>query len=196
MSWFDNIVSILPGVAPPKQKRLPFKEKIKWTIIILVFFFALGNVPLFGLGENGLQQFEYLSIILGASFGSLLSLGIGPIVTGSIILQLLNGAGIIKMDLTTPEGKKKFEGLQKIMAISFIIVESFIFVLLGGLAPSAAFIGLARTKLQFILVFQLFLGGIIVMFMDEISPKWGIGSGISLFIAAGISKQIFILIYF
>ena len=98
MSWFDNIVSILPGVAPPKQKRLPFKEKIKWTIIILVFFFALGNVPLFGLGENGLQQFEYLSIILGASFGSLLSLGIGPIVTGSIILQLLTGAGIVNIN--------------------------------------------------------------------------------------------------
>jgi preprotein translocase subunit SecY len=33
-------------------------------------------------------------------------------------------------------------------------------------------------------VFQLFLGGMLVMFMDEIVSKWGFGSGISLFIAS------------
>ncbi|PIS41918.1 MAG: preprotein translocase subunit SecY, partial [Candidatus Kerfeldbacteria bacterium CG08_land_8_20_14_0_20_42_7] len=96
MSVWQNILMNLPEVAGPTQKRLAFKEKLKWTLITLVLFFVLSLVPLFGLGQNALQQFEYLSIILGANFGSIMSLGIGPIVTASIILQLLNGSGIFK----------------------------------------------------------------------------------------------------
>src|SRR5210317_1409250 len=119
MSVLQAISSYLPEVESPTQKRLPFKEKLKWTLIILIAFFILGHIPLYGLGPNALEQFEYLSIILGASFGSLISLGIGPIVTGLIVLQLLNGAGILKFDLTSPEGKKKYQALQKIVSISF-----------------------------------------------------------------------------
>ena len=107
MSFLEKISSNFPEVAGPTQKRLAFKEKLKWTLIILVLFFVLGLVPLFGLGANALERFEYLSIILGAKFGSIISLGIGPIVTSSIVLQLLNGSGIIKFDLTSPEGKKR-----------------------------------------------------------------------------------------
>jgi preprotein translocase subunit SecY len=91
MGIFKEIIFNLPEVAPPTQKKLSFKEKLKWTLIVLVIYFVLGLLPLFGLGENALQRFDYLSIILGASFGSIISLGIGPIVTASIVLQLLNG---------------------------------------------------------------------------------------------------------
>ena len=101
MAWFDNLLTNLPEVAHPTQKKLSFKEKLKWTGITLVLFFILGLIPLFGLGQNALQRFELLSIILGASFGSIISLGIGPIVTSSIVLQLLNGSGLIKFDLNT-----------------------------------------------------------------------------------------------
>ena len=192
MSFLDKIISILPEVKGPKQ-RLSFKEKLKWTLIVLTLFFVLGFIPLYGLGENALQQFEFLSIILGASFGSIISLGIGPLVTSSIVLQLLSGTGILKFDLTTPEGKKKFQGLQKILGVFFVIFEASIYVLMGGLAPSNSLIGTALyTQLKIILIFQLFLGGIMIMFMDEVVSKWGFGSGISLFIAAGVSQQIFI----
>ncbi|HJO01982.1 MAG TPA: preprotein translocase subunit SecY, partial [Candidatus Woesearchaeota archaeon] len=140
-----------------------------------------------------LERFQFFSVILGAEFGSIISLGIGPIVTASIVLQLLNGSGILKLDLTKPEGKKTFQGLQKLMAIFFIIFESAVFVLMGGLSPGAAFIGTPiYAQLQLILIFQLFLGGIMVLFMDEVVSKWGFGSGISLFIAAGVSKGIFV----
>ncbi|MAG50824.1 preprotein translocase subunit SecY, partial [archaeon] len=133
-----------------------------------------------------------LSIILGAKFGSLLSLGIGPIVTASIVLQLLNGSGILKIDMTTEDGKKTFQGLQKVLALFFIIFEAIIYVFMGGLAPSAALTGSVFRSVQFLLVFQLFLGGLLILFMDEVVAKWGFGSGISLFIAAGVSEQIFI----
>jgi len=193
MSLWQTIISNLPEVEAPTQKTLSFKEKLKWTAIVLVIFFVLGLMPLFGLGTNALQRFETLSIILGAEFGSLISLGIGPIVTASIVLQLLNGSGIWKFDLTTPEGKKGFQGTQKFLSIFFIIFESSIYVFLGGLAPAEQFRGTAMFfNLELVLVFQLFLGGMLILFMDEVVSKWGFGSGISLFIAANVSKSLFV----
>ena len=109
-----NILNNLPEVKAPSKKKLGFKEKLKWTLIMLVSFFVLSMIPLFGLGQNALAQFEQLSIILGANFGSIMSLGIGPIVTASIVLQLLTGSGILNLDLTTAEGKKFFQGIQKL----------------------------------------------------------------------------------
>jgi len=189
---FKNILSNLPEVKGPLKKHLSFKEKLKWTGIVLFAFFILGMIPLYGLGQNALAQFDQLSIILGAKFGSLLSLGIGPIVTASIVLQLLNGSGILKMDLTTEDGKKTFQGLQKLLAIFFIIFEAIIYVFMGGLAPAASLAIPIFRSVQFLLVFQLFLGGLLILFMDEVITKWGFGSGIGLFIAAGVSEQIFI----
>jgi|TARA_B100001971_G_C18242452_1_gene571825 preprotein translocase subunit SecY len=197
MAIWNTILSNLPEVAGPTQKRLSFKEKLKWTSIILIIYFVLGLLPLFGLGNNALQQFEYLSIILAAQFGSIISLGIGPIVTASIVLQLLNGSGIVKFDLTKPEGKKMFQGTQKLLAIFFIIFEAAIYIFMGGLSPEG-FAGVVTQghalfrPLQFILIFQLFLGGMMILFMDEVVSKWGFGSGISLFIAAGVSQSIFV----
>ncbi|MBR9692399.1 preprotein translocase subunit SecY [Candidatus Woesearchaeota archaeon] len=185
MSFLDTVLNNLPEVMAPTEKRLAFKEKIKWTLITLVLYFILGMVPLFGLGENALQQFEFFEIVLGASFGSIITLGIGPIVTASIVLQLLNGSGLVKFDRTTHEGRARFQGIQKLLSIFFIILEGIIYVSTGGLQPLA---GIP----SWILIFQLCLGGVMIMMMDEVVSKWGFGSGISLFIAAGVSKTIFV----
>ncbi|MFH1439909.1 MAG: preprotein translocase subunit SecY [Candidatus Woesearchaeota archaeon] len=193
MAWYHPIIFNLPEVAGPTQKKLSFKEKLKWTGLILVLFFILGIIPLFGLGNNALARFEFLSVILGASFGSIISLGIGPIVTGSIVLQLLNGSGIVKFDLTTSEGKRNFQGINKLMSIFFIVFEAAIYVFMGGLAPATELAGTSLFfTLELLLVFQLTLGGLLILMMDEIVSKWGFGSGISLFIAAGVSKELFI----
>jgi preprotein translocase subunit SecY len=193
MSWYKRILYNLPEVAPPSQRKLGFKEKLKWTLLMLVLFFVLGLIPLFGLGQNALQQFQILSIILGAEFGSIISLGIGPIVTASIVLQLLNGSGLIKFDLSSHDGKRTFQGIQKVLSLFFIIFEGAIYVFMGGLAPPEALAGTpAFFTLELMLIFQLFLGGILIMFMDEVVSKWGFGSGLSLFIAAGVSKSVFI----
>lgn len=192
MSFLNKLLMNLPEVQGPLQKKLGFKEKLKWTLIILVAFFLLGLIPLYGLGENSLAQFEFLSIILGASFGSIISLGIGPLVTSSIVLQLLNGSGLVKFDLTTPEGKKRYQGIQKLLSLFFIVFEAGIYVFMGGLAPSSLLDPSQFRTMQFILVGQLIVGGTIIMFMDEIVSKWGFGSGISLFIAAGVCSEIMV----
>ncbi|MEK6854186.1 MAG: preprotein translocase subunit SecY, partial [Nanoarchaeota archaeon] len=182
---FKDILLNLPEVVAPAERKLPFKDKLKWTGTILVLFFALGLISLHGLGENSLAQFQFLSIILGAEFGSIISLGIGPIVTASILLQLLNGSGVLKFDLTTADGKRLFQGVQKALAMAFIVFEAAVYVYTGGLAP-----GPGGSNLS--LVIQLMLGGLLILFMDEVVSKWGFGSGVSLFIAAGVSKEIMI----
>ncbi len=193
MNLLDTISGYLPEVTGTKGRRLSFKEKATWTLLTLVLFYLMGRIPLFGLGENALQQFEYLSVILGAEFGSIISLGIGPLVTASIVLQLLNGSGIIKFELSTPEGKRKFQAVQKLSSFFFIIFEGGIYVLMGGLAPAATYAGTSiYNQLQLLLILQLCIGGLLIMFMDEVVSKWGFGSGISLFIAAGVSQSIFI----
>ena len=201
MSIWNTILNNLPEVEGPSQKFLSFKEKLKWTLVVLIIFFVLGVMPLFGLGANQLERFEFFSVILGAEFGSIVSLGIGPIVTASIVLQLLNGSGILKLNLTQPEGKKTFQGLQKLLAIFFIIFEAAIYVLMGGLSPAPVGTVFANgnvmtqalfSQFELILIFQIFLGGVMILFMDEVVSKWGFGSGISLFIAAGVSKTIFV----
>lgn len=181
---FKNFVMNLPEVKGPGDKHLSFGKKIKWTLIMLVSFFILSNIPLYGLSENALSQFEYLSIILGANFGSLMSLGIGPIVTASIVLQLLLGAKILNIDIKSPEGKRFYQGLQKLTAIFFTIFEAAIYVLMRGLESTPG--------LEFLLIFQLFLGGLMVILMDEVIQKYGFGSGISLFIVGGVAWQLFI----
>ncbi len=193
MSFWKSLIYNLPEVTGPTQKRLGFKEKLKWTLLILVLFFVLGAIPLFGLGENALAQFEFLSLILGASFGSIISLGIGPIVTASIVMQLLNGSGLINFNLKDATGKRNFQGVQKLLAIVFIVFEAAVYVFMGGLAPSQNLAGTpVYFSLQLLLVFQLFIGGLLILFMDEIVSKWGFGSGLSLFIAAGVSKSLFV----
>src|SRR3989338_1383734 len=176
MSIIESLTNFLPEVKGPKVKHLQFKTKLKWTLIVLVSYFILGIIYLWGLGENALEQFDYLAIILGAQFGSIISLGIGPIVTASIVLQLLVGSGLLKIDVHSHDGRVLFQGLQKIFAIFFVIFEAIIYVFLGGLSPAAGFS-------PWILIFQLFLGGILILFMDEVVNKWGFGSGVSLFIA-------------
>ncbi len=192
MSPLNSILSFIPEVKKPIS-RLSFSEKLKWTILTLIAFFILGVIPLYGLGTNALSQFEQLSVILGASFGSILSLGIGPIVTASIVLQLLVGSGILKLDTTSPQGRAFFQNLQKALTLFFIIFEASVYVFLGGLSPAAELRGTnSYFTLQLLLILQLVIGGLLVVFMDEIISKWGFGSGVSLFIAAGVSSEIVI----
>jgi len=192
VNW-SNLASMLPEVKRPEAQKLAFNKKLFWTGLIVVIFFVLSYIPLVGLGQNALQQFEHLAIILGASFGSIISLGIGPIVTASIILQLLAGSGILGIDMTQKEGKQKFQSMQKIAVIFFVIFEAIIYVLMGGLAPDPALAGtLTYSLMQVFLIAQLILGGYLIVLMDEVVSKWGFGSGVGLFIVAGVAGQIFV----
>ncbi len=199
----------LPAITKP-EGHVHFRTKMLWVILILFLYFVMTNVYIYGLDlSTKIDLFQqYRAIIAGAS-GSILQLGIGPIVTGSIVMQLFTGAKIINLDLQDDEDKAVYQSTQKFVVIVMIFVEAVPQVF-GYLDPSPTFvhnIGLAangvsvfgiyplygggRTLAQIIIIAQLFVGSYLIFLMDEIVSKWGIGSGISLFIAAGVSQQIF-----
>ncbi len=186
---YEAIIQKLPGVVSP-AKRLNFKDKFKWTIAGLLFYFILSEIAVWGVSSAAIAQFQALEDIMGASFGSIITLGIGPIVTASIFLQLLTGSGIIGWDLSTHHGKIMFQGTQKILTILLCFIEAAAYTLLGAIQP-ASFAPLVVG----LVIFQIALGGVIIVFLDEVISKWGFGSGVSLFIAAGVSKQIFLRLF-
>lgn len=183
MNYLD-LLSIIPGIEGPK-KRLNFNDKLKWTGLILIIYFILGQITVWGVAARGLERFQFLQTILASRFGSLVTLGIGPIVTASIILQLLTGSELLQWDTNTPQGKRLFMGTQKFLAIVFCIVQAVAYVSFGAIPPQG---GVPFSTVAVIL--QIAAGGILIVFMDEVISKWGFGSGVSLFIAGGVSMQI------
>ncbi|MGA9097606.1 MAG: preprotein translocase subunit SecY [Methanotrichaceae archaeon] len=188
----EPFVRRLPAVERPTG-HVHFKRKLSWTLGILLLYFALGNVPLFGLSKNSIDLFSAYRAFFAGSFGSIMLLGIGPIVTASIVLQLLVGADIIKLDLSDPRDQAVFQGTQKALVFVMVAVEALPQVLGGYLQPDpnlAATLGVPLGAISLIIFIQVFIGGVLILFMDEVVSKWGVGSGVGLFIVAGISQQL------
>ena len=185
------ILSKFPMVERPGW-HVHFKAKLGWTVAILILFFALGNVPLFGLSPESLDLFgRWRAIFAGERF-SLTALGIMPIVDASIILQLLVGAGIIKLDLSDAKDQAFYQNIQKSLVVAFAVLMSLTYVV-GFYLPSQAIadqLGISLGAIRLLLFIQIFIGGMLIYFMDEVVSKWGIGSGVSLFIIAGVSQQV------
>lgn len=193
------ILNVLPEVQRPS--RAPnLQEKLLWTLAALLIFFVLGQIYPIGvsIGDISAAGLERLEILLGSKIGSLITAGIGPIVLASIFLQLAVGAKLINIDLSIPENKRLFQGLQKLLAIILSVLEAVIYVF-----PSSGGTGyipidtinplFGSIPLTFLaVVLQLSIGSIILLYLDEVVQKYGIGSGISLFIAAGVSQAIFV----
>jgi len=188
MSAFRNFVSSVATILPevPKPPRKPsLTERFIWTVIALVIYLVMAQIPLYGVKVGGHDQLAFTRIIFASSQGTLMELGIGPIVTAGLILQLLKGADIFKVDFKKPEDRALFTSATKILTIIIILVES------SALIAGGAFgVGLTSTTIL-ILLAQLLFAGIVVMLLDELVQKgWGIGSGISLFIMAGVAQRI------
>src|SRR3989338_3791616 len=151
MSAYDKILRLIPSIAEPKV-YLSFKSRLKWTAIILVLFFVLGSITIYGAGQQDYSRFLFFELVLGSKMGSILTLGIGPIVMASIILQLLVGSGIIPWDLKSTAGRARFQGTQKILTVVFCVFEAYAYVAFGAVKPTTP-------ELLPLLIAQLTLGG-------------------------------------
>jgi preprotein translocase subunit SecY len=184
---YIKFVQLIPGIAEPGQ-RPNFKTKLQWSGLMLILYFLMSQIPVYGVAQAGYEQLRFLSILLGSEFGSLMSLGIGPIVTAAIILQMLIGSKVIPWDVRTDKGKMLFQGSQKLFGIALCFIEGFIYVAFGAI-PAAG------PQFFWFVVLQIAMGGVIVVFMDELISKWGFGSGIGLFIVANVSKHMVIRMF-
>ena len=104
--------SILPEIQKPERK-IQFREKVLWTAITLFIFLVCCQIPLFGImSSDSADPFYWIRVILASNRGTLMELGISPIVTSGLIMQLLAGAKIIEVG-DTPKDRALFNGAQK-----------------------------------------------------------------------------------
>jgi preprotein translocase subunit SecY len=198
MGWkeaAEPVLTRMPSVARP-EGHVPFRRKLGWTAGILVMYFFLTNVTMFGLQTqtaSGDFYGQFRSILAGQQ-GSILQLGIGPIVTASIVLQLLGGADLLGLDTDDPRDQILYQGLQKLLVVVMICLTGLPMVFAGGYLPAdqqvAQSLGVGVGGVKTIIFAQMFVGGVLILFMDEIVSKWGVGSGVGLFIIAGVSQQL------
>ncbi|RLM67657.1 preprotein translocase subunit SecY [Halorubrum sp. Atlit-26R] len=198
MSWkeaAEPVLSRMPVVERPAG-HVPFKRKLTWTAGILIVYFFLTNINPFGLAVGqGSDFFGQFRSVLAGSSGSLLQVGIGPIVTASIVLQLLGGANLLGLDTENdPRDQVLYQGLQKLLVIIVSALTAAPMVFTGSFLPADPAVGdalgIGTFGVQVLIFAQIFVGGILILFMDEIVSKWGVGSGVGLFIIASVSQQI------
>lgn len=182
----EPVIRKLPEVEIPKR-HISFKEKFIWSGLALIVFLIMTQIPLYGMTGPAQNWFGNLQYILASRSGTLMQLGIGPIVTAGIIMQLLVGAKIIKLDLSQPKDRALFTGVQKLLAIIVGLFQAAAFVFAGAFTTG----GLLTTGRALALIGQLLIGVLIVIYLDELVSKYGFGSGISLFIAGGVAMTIF-----
>jgi preprotein translocase SecY subunit len=184
LNLFKPIGRILPEIKVPERK-VKFNEKIFWTALVLIVYLVMTEIPLYGVNPSQQDQFGALRVIFASNRGTLMELGIGPIVTAGLILQLLSGSSLIKCDMSKPEDRGLFTIASKVFSIILTGVQGGAYILSGMYGPS---LGIPVMGVIFL---QLLAAGVIVMLLDELVQKgWGLGSGISLFIMAGVAQQI------
>src|ERR671921_400506 len=175
----------IPQVEKPK-KKMSLTEKFVWCGIAVFAYLVMGQVPLYGVTDS--PQFDFLAfarVIFAAQQGTLLELGIGPIVTAGLLMQLLKGSDLLKLNFKNPDDRALFTSATKIVTIVVIVAEGTLYgvSVYGNLVASPAFVP--------IVVGQLIAASFVVMMLDELVQKgWGLGSGISLFIMAGVAQGI------
>jgi preprotein translocase SecY subunit len=175
----------LPQVPKPK-KKISLSEKFVWTGIALFAYLIMGQIPLYGVTDD--PQFDFLAfarVIFAAQQGTLMELGIGPIVTAGLLMQLLKGSDLIKLDFKNPDDRSLFTSATKLVTIIVIVAE-------GGLYGFSVYGPLvAHPDIIPVVIAQLIFASFLVMLMDEMVQKgWGVGSGLSLFIMAGVGQTI------
>ena len=174
----------LPQVPKPKRK-ISLQTKLLWCGACVTIYMVMGQTPLFGATTPEFDFLAFARVIFASQQGSLVELGIGPIVTAGLLMQLLRGSDILKFDFKKPEERGIFQTATKMLTYFVIIIEGAVYAwaVYGPNINDPTILG--------VIIGQLIGASIIVMFMDELIQKgWGIGSGISLFIACGVAQQI------
>ncbi|MDT7860809.1 MAG: preprotein translocase subunit SecY [Saccharolobus sp.] len=193
MSFIDSLATLgqyLPAVSKPKEKP-SLGQKLIWSIIAVVIYLIMASTPLYGItAASFFKNLILEQIIFASTAGTLAQLGIGPIITAGLIMQILAGSKLIQIDLNDPDDRIKFTEAQKGLAFIFILVESVLFGYV--LARTSTTIGGSVLFISGIVILQLIVATFLILLLDEMIQKgWGLGSGVSLFILAGVMKIMF-----
>jgi preprotein translocase subunit SecY len=175
------------------------RKRIFFTLFALVLFRVLAIIPVPGVDHARLAQFfssnEFfglLNIFSGGGLAqlSIVMLGVGPYITGSIIMQLMTIMSPKLKAMYQEEGeagRRKFAQYGRIIAVPLALLQSFAFIkLLQTQQIFGAMSGFTFATNIIIIT----AGSILLMWIGELMSEYGIGNGISLIIFAGIVAQL------
>lgn len=175
------------------------RKKILFVLGALVVFRLLSAIPIPGidavalsrfLGNN--QFFGILNIFSGGGLSnlSIIMLGVGPYITGSIIMQLLTimVPALKKMYHEEGEaGRKKFTQYSRMLTVPLAAIQGY--SLLAILESQKILVNLTVfDRITNIII--VIAGAMLIMWIGELMSEFGIGNGVSLLIFAGIVSRI------
>ncbi|MFA6324644.1 MAG: preprotein translocase subunit SecY [Candidatus Paceibacterota bacterium] len=175
------------------------RKKILFVLGALIVFRLLSSIPIPGIDAVQLnrflsnnQFFGILNIFSGGGLSnlSIIMLGVGPYITGSIIMQLLTIMVPALKKLYHEEGelgRKKFSQYSRLITVPLAAIQGF--SLLAILQSQNILVNLTVFDRVTNLVVVI-AGSILIMWIGELMSEFGIGNGVSLLIFAGIVSQI------
>ncbi|MCL4361128.1 preprotein translocase subunit SecY [Candidatus Dependentiae bacterium] len=178
-------------------------KKILYTLGVLIIFRLGSYIPIIGINSSLLAEYmkrqttlggllSYLDIFSGGSlqYCTLFALGIGPYITASIMMQLLS-MSIPSLEALVKEGdygRKIVNQYTRYLAAILSIGYSFAYALSleGANAANPGLLLYTGWTFKFIFVLSMTVGSLFVMWLGEQISIYGIGSGSSMIIFAGI----------
>lgn len=181
------VLRFLPEVREP-EGRTSFREKLLWTGITLFIYLICCQLPLYGIYKTSSSDPLYwMRVILASNRGTLMELGISPLITSNMLVELLANSKLISYDRNVESDKRLLESAEKLLSIIVSFATAFAYVY-SGMYGRVEVIGAWKATL---LVLQLTGAAVMVLYLDEMLQKgYGIGAGISLFIATNICENV------
>lgn len=175
------------------------RKRILFVLGAFIVFRLLSSIPIPGIDTIRLNQLLQNNQLLGAfnvfsggglSHLSIIMLGVGPYITGSIIMQLMTMM-IPRLKAMYQEegeiGRKKFTQYGRIITVPLAVVQGVSLIALlakqGVLVDLTAFQMIANVSV-------VVAGSMLIMWVGELMSEYGIGNGVSLIIFAGIVSAI------
>ena len=120
------------NAAPNARRRVTprrFREKILWTVTTLFIYLVSCQIPIYGVqNAKSSDPFYWMRVILASNRGTLMELGISPIITSGMVMQLLAGARLIEVNQGLKEDRALFGGAQKLFGILITVGEAVAYV--------------------------------------------------------------------
>ncbi|MCC6290528.1 preprotein translocase subunit SecY [Candidatus Nomurabacteria bacterium] len=171
------------------------RGRLLFVLGALVLFRLGTTIPVPGVNSEALARFfsgnQFLGLLNVFSGGglsnlSIFMLGVGPFITGSIIMQLLTIMFPAIKRLYSEEGeagRRKFTQYSRLLTVPLAIIQGY--ALLALLENQGVLLHLSLGS-KLINVVTIVAGSVLLMWIGELISEYGIGNGVSLIIFAGI----------